>query len=428
MRSGGTGANQVRVTYAALALLLGTSAKAQRSEVALKHPSALTGSVVGYVNNDETRLPVRFAEIRLVPKPTDAVLDRAEDQTSHSETSEPHLRMVSGISVMDGSFRMDDVPVGDYFAGALMAGYVASGTSVAADVATGDELKRLIASMPTVHVGAGQVVSVNLTLHRGAVMAGRVQFADGSPATGAKVSWELAERDLAVASIRMAVPSPLQEIMREFEYYTQHDHWLMTDDEGRYRIFGLPPGKYIVSTIIASQLGSGQVEMSDGSGSRASGQNRIYPDLTTVYAPGVLRRRDAKVFKVRGDEQVTDADLKLDLSGLHTIRGKVLAGEDHHVPSSATLRVLENGKDIGRFVETEDDGSFQINYLPSGSYMLEVMGSPDMTIPASKTDSPQVLRNYQMAKLAVVVDEHDVVLDDLLLVALKPGEKMEWPQ
>jgi len=25
------------------------------------------------------------------------------------------------------------------------------------------------------------------------------------------------------------------------------------------------------------------------------------------------------------------------------------------------------------------------------------------------------------------VDEHDVVLDDLLLVALKPGEKMEWP-
>jgi hypothetical protein len=430
MRFGWSWGDQLRAAYIVLAILFAAlaPARAQQPEAVAKSPPALTGSVVGYVSYDETRLPARFAEIHLVPKPADAVLARAEDKTNPSEMPEPHLRMVSGISAMDGSFHIDGVPVGDYLAGALMAGYVASGTSMPADDATDDQLKSMIASMPTVHVGEGQIVNVNLALHRGAMMTGRVQFADGSPAIGVKVQWELADRDLGVASVRMARSSPLREIVREFDYYAQHDLSVTADDEGRYRIFGLAPGKYIVSTTIASQLGSGQVLMTDGNGFRASGRNRSYPDLTTVYAPGVFRRKGSKVFEIRGDEQVTDADLRIDPSGLHTVRGKVLAGEDHHVPSTTILRVLEDGRDTGRLVETEDDGTFQINYLPSGSYTLEVIGSPDTTVPTGVADPARVLRHYQMGKLAVVVDEHDVVLDDLLLTALKPGEKMDAPQ
>ena len=44
-----------------------------------------------------------------------------------------------------------------------------------------DQLESLIASLPQVHVGAGQTAGVSLTLHRGAVIGGRMQFADGSP-------------------------------------------------------------------------------------------------------------------------------------------------------------------------------------------------------------------------------------------------------
>jgi hypothetical protein len=31
-----------------------------------------------------------------------------------------------------------------------------------------------------------------------------------------------------------------------------------------------------------------------------------------------------------------------------------------------------------------------------------------------------------MAKVAVEVGEHDVVLDELVLIVLKPGEREEW--
>jgi hypothetical protein len=423
MRSGRSEANWVRAMYVVLAIFYAPLTRAQQPVAVPEHHSGLTGSIVGYVY-DERELPVRFAEIRLIPRSNEVDPTQVENQRA-TLGQEPHLSSVRGVSGIDGSFRVDGVPTGDYFAGALMAGYVTSGTLAATAIATGDQLKRMIASMPAVHVAAGQIASVNLTLQHGAVITGRVRFADGSPATGFKLQWELAERDLAIESIRMARPSPLQETLQAFEYYTQHPQGAETDDEGRYRIFGLSPGKYIVGTIIASQVGSGQV-MSDGSGSGSSGRVHAYPEMTMVYEPGVFRRKNAKVFEIRGEEEVTDADLKIDPSGLHTVRGKVLAGEDRHVPSQAMIRVREDGKDIDRLVMIEDDGSFQIDYVPSGSYTLEVMGAPDMTIPTSPTDFSEVLRNYKMAKVAVEVGEHDVVLDVLVLIALKPGEKMEW--
>ena len=55
------------------------------------------------------------------------------------------------------------------------------------------QLKDLIASVPQVHVAVGQTASVNLTLHRGAVIAGRMQFADGSPVIGAMFGCEPVE-------------------------------------------------------------------------------------------------------------------------------------------------------------------------------------------------------------------------------------------
>jgi hypothetical protein len=277
-----------------------------------------------------------------------------------------------------------------------------------------------------VHVKAGQVASVNLMLHRGAVITGRVRFADGSPATGSKVGAELVERDLGVESVRLTQPSALRQIVRGFEYDTQNNRGGAIDDEGRYRIFGLRPGKYIVGTTIVSQLGSGQVTMSDGSGSRARGRNRIYPNMTTVYGPGVFRREEAKVFEIRGEEQVTDADLKIDISGVHTIKGRVLAGEDRHVLSQAIIRLKQGGRDLPQFATIEDDGSFEIDYVPSGRYTLGVIGFDDMTVSANVTGAERESQMYQQAKVAVVVGESDVVLGEVVLRALKPGEKMEY--
>jgi hypothetical protein len=416
---------RVQAASFALAIFSVVSAQAKQQAAESKDASTVTGSVTGYVECDETELPARFAEIRLVPRPVDTDQVQVGEKVIAPDVQPVHLSMVTGFSDMDGRFRIDGVPAGDYFAGALMSGYVMSGTGAGAD-AKGDELKQLIASLPAVHVTAGQVASVKLTLHRGAVIAGKVEFADGSPAIGVRVGFEGAEKNLALESVRLARPSAGQEIMRQFDYNTNHRPEVSTDDEGHYRIFGLPPGKYIVNTVIVSQLGSGQISMSDGSGSRTSGKGRIYPNVTAVYGPGVFRRKDAKVFELHDEEQVTNADVKLDPSGLHTVKGKILEGEDHHVPSQAMLRLLEGETDAGQFSMMENDGSFQFDYVPSGSYTLLVTGSPDMTTPTGPTDFPQLLRQYKQLEAPLIVGEHDVVLDDLVLIALKPGETEKW--
>jgi hypothetical protein len=86
------------------------------------------------------------------------------------------------------------------------------------------------------------------------------------------------------------------------------------------------------------------------------------------------------------------------------------------------VRLKEGGRDLPSYAEMEEDGTFQINYVPSGSYTLVVLGSPDMTVPTNLKDAPRPLQ----AKVPVVVGASDVVLGEVVLMPLKPGEKMEY--
>ena len=197
---------------------------------------------------------------------------------------------------------------------------------------------------------------------------------------------------------------------------------MLTDDEGRYRIFGLSPGKYVVSTILGlNQNAAVRVILNDGSdGSLSGGRQHIYPELIPVFAPGTFRRKDARIFEIRGDEQITDADLKIDPDGLHTLKGRVLTAQDRHAPNGAMVQLRENGeKGAGRFAEIENDGSFQFRYLPPGSYSVEISANDLL----ATTDEHERLKEYKTVRLSVVIGERNLVLDDVLMNALKPGEK-----
>jgi hypothetical protein len=151
-----------------------------------------------------------------------------------------------------------------------------------------------------------------------------------------------------------------------------------------------------------------------------------YPETTAVYGPGVFRRDEAEVIEIRGSEQVTNADVKVDPSGLHSVRSRVLAGEDSHAPSQAMVRLRDSGGNVGKLVMTEEDGTFQIDNLPPGSYVLEVSGT-DRAKANGTADIPQVSQLYQLAKVPLVINNRDEVLQDIFLTALKPGEKMDYP-
>jgi hypothetical protein len=91
------------------------------------------------------------------------------------------------------------------------------------------------------------------------------------------------------------------------------------------------------------------------------------------------------------------------------------------------IRIKENGKLLDRMSMLEPDGSFEIAYLPSGTYTLQINATdmPDMADPRAR---PQPVRQYQMAEKAVIVENHDVILDEVVLVPLKPGERQQFPQ
>ncbi len=304
------------LVLAFLAILPLSSAHPQQPAPVPESPSALTGSVTGFVYYAETRLPARFAEINIVPIPSEAEVAPVKDQPippGVPQQRDRHVQRVSGTSGMDGSFRLDGVPAGDYLVAALKPGYITPGAAAAMDWSLSeDQLKSLIASLPQVHVGAGQTASVSLTLHRGAVIAGRMQFADGSPVIGAMVGCDLIDSVQRLESLlrlenRGKVASPRQEALQSFASTS-------TDDVGRYRIFGLPPGKYLVTTMIAMDHSSGRIVMTDGSNPHTIGREHMGPEMIPVYAPATFRRKDAKVFEIRGDEQITDADLTIDRS------------------------------------------------------------------------------------------------------------------
>ena len=411
-----------RYTAVALYLLFTTSAHTQQPE---PKPPTNTGSVAGSATFADTRLPARFAEIRLVPKPADTPAAAtgevsAQEQPAHER---PHVNTVTGISDLEGRFHLEGIPAGDYLAAALMPGFVGPGIDPASNPSD-EQLKSIIASFPTVHVSEGQTATVNLTLHRGGVITGRVLFSDGSPATGVQVLWEAPVLP-TFKEISMRRSSPILQTMWAL-FSPKFDRGAKTDDQGRYRISGLSPGKYIIDTALLAQGLPTRVSMSDGSDFGGGSPNGI-PNLADVYAPGVFRRSDARVFEVRGDEEISDADLKLDPSGLHTVKGRVLAGEDRHVLRQAMIRIKENEK-LDRVSTLEPDGYFEIAYLPSGTYTLQILGSPDETSPASPNERPQPIREYQMAEQAVIVENHDVTLDDVVLVPLKPGERQKFPE
>jgi hypothetical protein len=171
--------------------------------------------------------------------------------------------------------------------------------------------------------------------------------------------------------------------------------------------------------MMALDHSSERVVMNDGSNPHTVGREHMFPEMIAVYAPATFRRKDAKVFEIRGDEQIADADLTLDPNGLHTLRGRVLAAGDHHAPTTIIRLKEEGAKEVPRLVEIEDDGTFQVNYMPSGSYTLEITSSdvPNLTSSAAQPTE------YKTVKLTAVVGDQDVVLDDVLLVPLKPGEK-----
>ena len=331
--------------------LLAPAAMAQNNSAA--KPG--TGTVTGHVFCVDTNAPARAVAVQL--KPVKEAKTRAG---AHSQDNDDEP--VGGVveTALDGSFVIPNVPPGAYYVAVTAAGYLSPRIhDDDDDPAPQPPAGQPPIVIPKVDVEADQIAGVDIRIERGAAISGTVRFDDGSPATGVVVTALYKRKDKWVASSTgdygaFAMPSSL-----------------MTDDLGHYRLSGLRDREYILQATLV------HVDLMPG-GARGAGLSGALRNSLAVYSGDVMRQSDAVSFKLGPGEERTGTDIIIPLSKLHSISGVVTAASDGH-PINGGHVSIEDPTDKEHVGEAEigSDGTFHLEGVPEGTYMLRVLGPSD---------------------------------------------------
>ena len=350
------------------------------AQAPVRHAQPLaTGSVTGHVFLGDSHLPARMAFVALLP------VDAAE-----GDDRQPVVSSATVQTGLDGSFLMPNVLPGAYYVIANKLGYV-SPVPISYLLNFNDyekapkEAKVALAAVLTpVFVSANRISRADVVLEKGAVISGTVRFDDGEPYSQATVS--LLRRDKSGKWTAFAA----QEGLFSFS----SNAGAPTDDQGNFRLTGLPPGEYLLRTTLA--LGGAEVN-SPGTDSTND------PDYRwDVYFGHGIRPRDAQTIKLKTGEESHGNAIEIPLARLHSVSGTVLS-----VASGAPINrgdvELHNLDDDSTCTITtinSSNGQFRFPYVAEGEYTLNVRKASDV-IPGKGDEKP--LRTYADASQPILV-------------------------
>lgn len=361
-----------------------------------RKPDPTKGTVTGLVVCTDSGRPARFATVQLLP---------AYDPDNPGPRDAPVDLDENGSTGIDGRFKIEAVPPGEYYAFAMLDGYIDPtlaiddsrlGTGASDRAKLADEIAQWKDHLVKLTVAAQRTSDVSIAIDRGAEIDGTVNYDDGSAAIG--VHFELLRK-------------------------TGQDHWVTvggsggddssqgakSDGRGRYSIENLPEGEYRVCALL--------------------------PDLGENASPlfcygGGFRIGKAETVKVASGEDHAGVDITLPLDGLFTVGGSVTAGVDGHAPAQAMVHLLyQDDHEEARSAEIGKDGTFHFALIPAGAYVVQVTGAED-GVPAagaaqssanaaSQSSTPAVVVRYmdQEVPLTLQGDMEDVVV---MLKAVPP--------
>jgi hypothetical protein len=335
------------------------------------------GSVTGHVMAQDTQKAARFARVMLQSVPGAA--NSNEDRRGENVISQTDA---------DGNFTADHVAPGDYYVTASAPGYISERALLQAAVNAGASPAALLAQIPVVHVAADSASSIVVTIERGATISGRVQWEDGTPATGMGV------RVASPTATNAVLPGVLQGI----QMVGSQLNIGMTDDRGVFRVSGLTPGDYLVQAQIQPPTQNGGV-----------GRMDRFNSAITVYSPGVFHKAEAKVVSVGVGEERIDVRLVIDLRGLRTVSGHVASADPSDSVASGQVTLTDpNSPDIKPLTLIAPNGDFTLRYVPAGSYTLQVMGASTQSVGDRARGSQGSRVSFQDGSQAVTVADRDV--------------------
>jgi hypothetical protein len=282
-----------------------------------------TSVVRGQILAADTGTPIRRAQVRI----------------SSPDARESRLAATDA----QGRFEIKELPAGRYTVSASKGGFVS--------LQYGQ--RRPSESGTPIELGDGQTLDkLMIALPRGSVLSGRITDEFGEPVANASV---IAMRYSYAAGGRRLTAAPGSNSRDT------------TDDQGHYRLFGLPPGEYFVSAT----LRSGGPEAADPTG-EVSG-------YAATYFPGTSNISEAARVTLAVSQENTSVSFGLIATRLVRLSGQVLTsagtpasgGNVMLVPGGASGGrgvMMQQGGGGGRIDQT---GAFTIGNVAPGRYQVQ---------------------------------------------------------
>jgi protocatechuate 3,4-dioxygenase beta subunit len=247
-----------------------------------------------------------------------------------------NMQTISVNTDDDGRYELAGLFAGDYRIRATKPGYI--------DTSYGEEPGREAGSPVT--VADNQVkTQIDVVLPRHSAVAGQVFDDFGDPVEGATVgAWQIrfqgGHRVLVSANISSRV----------------------TDDLGRYRLSGLAPGQYVISTSIG-QVGTQPA--ADVSG------------FATTYFPGTTSPSEARFVTVTRAQDVTGIDVALVALPTASIVGRRVGVDGQPMGGSIVLTPSQRSGALvtpSTGARTWNDGRFEFPNVSPGEYVVQATG------------------------------------------------------
>jgi hypothetical protein len=145
----------------------------------------------------------------------------------------------------------------------------------------------------------------------------------------------------------------------------------VTDDRGRYRLFGLAPGSYlVVATLDATEFRQGSA---------------IPTGFAPLYFPGTTQLVSAQPLLVEANSDLTGTDLTFGAAPVGRITGKALDASGQPLVGRVLLNVSQRSSAIStepRVVRTGPEGSFELIDVAPGDYVLQAAADAGLGGPA----------------------------------------------
>jgi hypothetical protein len=254
------------------------------------------------------------------------------------ESGQPNVPTVLRLSGPGGERPLTTGPDGQFSIAGLRAGVYTLNTAAGGGLGvSAQQSSRTVALREDEDLDG-----VELLLPRGGAITGTVVDEHGEPVQGARVS-------------ALLVQDKAGRLVAERAGGVRR-----TDDRGRYRLYGLPPGTYIIGVSLDASL------------FRSGRDNSGYAPL---YYPGTPVLGSATPVQLAGDAD----GVHMTVAPVSTVRvrGGAVDGAGPLVAGTARLLASRSGSIVheGETVPIGADGAFAFSNVPPGDYVVQVVGA-----------------------------------------------------